>query len=246
LARVTRQYTGPIIDFDELQIDKDRIDTAPDQRQLPQAQQRIEPPATDGQEADRYINLAFRRGNTGQAVPWQQSLPPGDPGYELRINIGALLADRIPDGREMRPSVFPAFALPPAAAGHWLEVVTASRDFTISQRAKARLFLPHQGASWVCDCDPRQPHHCTPQTRKQFLAIPVQTPPQEGDADLRIGVYFKNNLLQSCLVSVRIARTETMAKPQSVLTDYTINGTLSALGKLDNKTEYSVGENQRR
>jgi hypothetical protein len=236
LARVTRQYTGPIIDFDELQIDKDRIDTAPDQRQLPQAQQRIEPPATDGQEADRYINLAFRRGNTGQAVPWQQSLPPGDPGYELRINIGALLADRIPDGREMRPSVFPAFALPPAAAGHWLEVVTASRDFTISQRAKARLFLPHQGASWVCDCDPRQPHHCTPQTRKQFLAIPVQTPPQEGDADLRIGVYFKNNLLQSCLVSVRIARTETMAKPQSVLTDYTINGTLSALGKLDNKT----------
>lgn len=211
------------------------------QEQRPQAQvqepPRQQPPAPSkvAQEPTRFINLTFIRAGTEQVVPWQQSLAPESTDYELRINIGALLPDRIPDERSMPPAVFPAFALPPAEEGHWLDVVTASGDFFVPLRAKARLFLPQIGSSWVCDCNPRQPHRCSPEARQQFLSIPLLTP-KPGDAVLRVGIYFKNNLLQSSQVTARISPAVTREKPQSVITDYTINATLKDLQKLGSKT----------
>jgi hypothetical protein len=213
------------------------------QQQRPQAQIAPAPPAAGAApapEPSRYLNLAFSLAGTRQAVPWQESLKPDEPDYQLRINIGGLLPDRIPDGRVMAappaPVAFPAFALPPAEQGHWLEVVTASRDFFVALDAKAWLFLPPSGASWVCNCDRRLAHTCKPEEREPFVSVSLVTPPKEGDADLRVGIYFKNNLLQSCRVSARIARSVTTAKPQSVVTDYTINGTLSSPDKLESKT----------
>jgi hypothetical protein len=121
------------------------------QQQRPQAQvqeprqrARQAPPARPDaadHEAGRYLNLAFQRAGTEQVVPWQESLQANSPDYELRINIGPLLLDRIPDGRpQATPSIFPDPALPPAEEGHWLDVVTASRDFLVSLRAKAGCF----------------------------------------------------------------------------------------------------------
>jgi hypothetical protein len=209
-------------------------------RQRPQAQVQ-EPPqaqapaaAAADPEPERYINLAFRRAGTEQVVPSQQSLAPNEK-YDLRFNIGALLRDRIPDGRSMPPASFPTSALPPDEAGHWLDVIAAGHDFAVGT-GKFPVFLPSRGPSWVCDCNPRQPHRCTPEARRSFLLISLTTPSQPGDTEMRIGVYFRNNLLQSCRVMMKLSAAATQATPQSVITDYTINGTLTTLEKLGPKT----------
>ncbi len=212
------------------------------QQQRPQAQVQEPAPslapaaAAPAPEAPRYINLAFKRAGTHQVVPSKQSLAPESTDYELRVNIGALSPDRIPEVTPRpTPTEFPPSALPPADEGHWLDVVTASRDFFVPLRAKAWLFLPRKGSSWVCDCDRRLPHRCAPEKREQFLTVPLLTP-KAGDAVLRVGVYFKNNLLQSCQVTAKISSPVTQAKPQSVIVDYTIDTTLTDLQRLGAKT----------
>jgi hypothetical protein len=181
--------------------------------------------------AARYINLAFR--DAEYVVPWRENLLAFF-AYDLRFNIGSLAPDRIPDGRGKAPTPIPGAMLPPSIEGHWLDVVVASRDFTIHKsNRKFQVFLPDEGASWVCDCDPKQPHRCSTRNRRPYLLIPVTTPTEPGDCELRVGVYFKKNLLQSCLVRATVSHDR--HEGQSVETDFTLNGTLTELGKLQPK-----------
>jgi hypothetical protein len=156
---------------------------------------------------DRYANFAFMQ--SGTVLDAGRAIAP-ETDCELRFNIGPLTSDRIPekapDGLQPDPKPFPLYALPPASEGHCLDVVIASRDFEI-EKGKYRVFLPLSGSSWVCDCNPRNGHTCTSDTRRDHLFVPVKTP-KARNAGLRVGVCVKNNLLQSYLLTVAVATTQ--------------------------------------
>lgn len=184
---------------------------------------------------DRYANFALVQGNV--VINASRSIPP-ESGCQLRFNIGPLTSDRIPeigsDGLEAKPKPFPFGALPETAEGHWIDVVVASGQCEV-EKGKGRVFLPLNGPSWVCECDPRNGHSCTLESRKDYLSFSTIMP-TAGDVGFRVGVYFKNNLLQSYLVSVVVASTQEATRPQSVLVDYTIHGSFSNLDRLGQKT----------
>lgn len=164
------------------------------------------PPGESAQTAaPRYTNVNFVDGmDRARVVAADHSLAAAKE-YLLRVNIGPKLAESIVTNATKYP--FPAQNLPPSDEGWWLDVRADSRQFAVTG-GTVRMFLPKSGASWLCGCPPEQPHTCKTEERQAFVYIPVTCPAEPGSARLDLLIYFRNNLVQSQLVSAVISEAE--------------------------------------
>lgn len=176
-------------------------------------------------EEPRYVNVFFSETN-GTRLPRKTNFVAGGR-YWLNLNVGAIEADSI-----VRNSLDADVKLPPSDTGHWLEVVVASSGF-LADSKRHYLFVPSTGSSWKCGCRPGvRLHKCTPKTRKPYLEIPVTAPSEPTSARLRIGLYFRKNLLQSLLVTATITRQGGAGVGHWADVDYSITHGLTALDRL--------------
>lgn len=153
--------------------------------------------------------------------------------YYLRINIGELAAWDTQEDHVVWPDKY----IPPSEIdGHWLDVIVTSEDFDVEKEQQA-LFLPDKGKSWVCNCERGAKHHCESNGRDDYLHVPVTSPDVPGEATLRIGFYFKNNLLQCRLFTAQVG-TEVPdgKKGYESITDYTLTRSLRDVGRLPPRT----------
>ena len=182
----------------------------------------------------RYVNICIAPADEEVCLPKATSLVV-DREYRLRLAIGTWSSDTIVVDR----SSFPSNLLPPTTAGHWLEVVAVSDECVLPNR-RYHLFLPRTGSSWVCGCHPGGEHSCTPDDHQPYLFVPLLTPHDPAMARVRIGVYYRNNLIQSLLVTAWIDRSELHSELQGdgqrALVDYTLTATLSDFERLPSRT----------
>ena len=113
--------------------------------------------------------------------------------YMLRLNIGSLRTDSL----IKNPAPIPDEKLPPSKDGYWLEAWVHGVTGIDFEKSLHAFFLPVQGASWTCGCEPGKEHHCTPEQRSAFLLAPFRTSTATGAAlEARVMIYHKKNLLQ--------------------------------------------------
>jgi hypothetical protein len=180
----------------------------------------------------RYVNVAIIRQEDRMIVPKTTNLETRRT-YDLRLDIGPLREDSVVINAEQYP--FPANRLPQTEIGYWLEVIVVSEDFTISAR-RHTLFLPKYDSSWVCECPPGKDHQCSENERQPYLFVPIQTPEQPGVAQLRIAIYYQRNLIQSQLLTARVAGAEQVGAGHSSIIDYTLASDLRDLSFLQPRT----------
>jgi hypothetical protein len=182
-------------------------------------------------EADdsRYLNVAVLEPGA------QGALPPSCPlsaarQYLLRLDIGELAQDSI----VVDPEAVPSSLLPRAEGGHWLEVGLASADFEVPDRL-SHMFLPTTGSAWTCSCTPGGKHSCIPSKRERYLSIPITAPARGTSGQLRISLYFENNVVQSVLMSADIVEEgePTRKGAMAAVTDYTLSRRLTDLDRIE-------------
>lgn len=174
----------------------------------------------------RHVNISFLDGQ-GQVVPRARSLVIAQH-YLVRINIAELRQDSL----ITNAPPFPFDLLPRSATGHWLEVLVSSDDFEVKSQ-KHSLFLPTSGPSWHCACEPGSAHHCTEEERDEFLLVAISPFAPREDALLRVGVYFRNNLVQSIAVRTRVTETAAEGRPAGAVSEYTLSRGFTRLEALE-------------
>jgi hypothetical protein len=186
----------------------------------------------DGSEAKgpapRYTNVDLVDDTTSERCDDARSLAP-DTEYHLRIDIGEWRDTSVVKNVEaarVRTELLPESER--GDEGYWLDVIVTSEDFEVKHEHDA-LFLPKEGDSWVCDC-PRGDdveHRCDKKERAPYLYVPVTSPAVTGEATLRIGFYFKNNLLQCHLFTAQIGTRVPDGKDgYDSVVDYTLTHSL--------------------
>ena len=85
-------------------------------------------------------------------------------------------------------------------------ITSHEKDFEIDkQQEHHKIVLPKEGSSWICNCDPREKvHRCNPKDRNPYLSVPIKTQGEKQDVTLRVGFYFRNNLLQCRLFTAQV------------------------------------------
>jgi tetratricopeptide (TPR) repeat protein len=155
------------------------------------------PPTVAVEEERRYVNVALTTID-GYLAPSSQSLQPGGR-YRLRLDIGSQSAESIVTNAVQHPFT----GLPPSEDGHWLELVVTSKDLRVAARRR-HFFLPTRGESWRCRCRSGGSHHCSADERQRFVTVPLRAPRQAGRATLRLGIYFRKNLVHSQLLTAAV------------------------------------------
>jgi len=137
----------------------------------------------------RYVDVALERLETDpffEAVTTNFTLQ-ASASYQLRIHIG----DRLPGSlvRGEAPSIDPL--LPPLKHpdGHKLEIAVQRKQFSMFTKCQKSVLLPSLGGS-----DP--------------IYFTIRAPRRTGPATLRILIYYRNQLLQSFLLSTNIMEFE--------------------------------------
>lgn len=106
--------------------------------------------------------------------------------YRLRVHIGRPTDESLMVGKP--PPLDPLLPEPEAGAGHELEIVVFEKDFTLLSSRVRLLYLPRLSGS--------KPVYF------ELLA------PEKDAAELRIGIYSKNHLLQSFILEARLGENE--------------------------------------
>lgn len=198
-------------------------------------------------EDGRYVNVCLTRSEERTVVPIKMNLREGN-FYDLRLDIG----DLSPDSAVRNSQIFPTKHLPPTEIGHWLEVVVVSDDFQVSDpgspRLRYNLFLPKEGASWVCNCSPGGGHVCDKKSRQPYLFVWLLTPslfPNETvrNARIRIGVYYQKNLVQSQLLTATVGKKEQEGVGYYSDIDYTLTSNLMDLDYLPEERTINIFTN---
>ncbi|MGH2939978.1 MAG: hypothetical protein ACRDPE_17850 [Solirubrobacterales bacterium] len=178
--------------------------------------------------APRYLNvLVF---DEGEKDPHPGDLPlRAGSCYRLELDIGAPAKGSI----VRDPDEVPATKLPQREDGHWLELGIASADLDVPSQIR-HLFLPTEGAAWVCDCDPGGAHSCAPDERRRTLEFGVRTGQQPGSAHARINLYFENNVIQSLSLAADVVAADDPYPRGGIaaLTDFTLSERLADIGRL--------------
>jgi hypothetical protein len=202
----------------------------PPDRGIPLAPESPQPPQPPT-PSPRHTNTCLVDTSENRSVVAKQaSLEPGTE-YALRVDIGVRSEDSIIDN----PSPFPDEKLPPSETGHWLEVVTVSDDFTIPE-PRHFLFLPRTGASWVCSCPPGSQFHLPGCEHQDYLYIPLTAPNKSGEATIRLGIYFANNLVESQLLTAHVGDPGQPGSGLRSHIDYSLNASLADISFLPPRT----------
>lgn len=180
------------------------------------------------EEVPRYLNVGILEpGGEAPLSPDRPLLAARE--YELRLDIGVLA----PDSLVVDPESVPAPLLPRREDGHWLEVGLASVSFGVPDRP-AHIFLPTGGAAWTCSCAPGEKHSCGPAERDPYLRLPIVTPRQARGSELRISLYYENNVIQSMKMSADIAEEGGEERGGvAVAVDYTLDHRLTGLEEVE-------------
>lgn len=173
---------------------------------------------------ERVVNVKFARRK--KVLPKTLTIQK-DETYAVRVSIGA----RDEEGITLDPKPIDLKLLP--KGGNWLDVGITSASFVTPDRT-SRVWLPEEGPAWVCACKDR--HRCKPQERAPHLDLKVKAPKGPGLHTLRLAVYFRNNVVQSQRIAVRVgAREEEAPDAQVALVDYTLTKDLSKIGGLEHR-----------
>jgi hypothetical protein len=133
----------------------------------------------------RVVNVGIRRIETEPLfgmIASDTALVPGA-AYELKVDIGEPSTDSLVTGPQ--PPVGPL--LPPTEdEAHDLEVAIQAKDFRLLSARVQRMRLPREGP-----CGP--------------VYFRVRTPREASAAELRICIYFRNQLVQSYVLHAQIA-----------------------------------------
>lgn len=103
--------------------------------------------------------------------------------------------------------------------------MATSHEFRIAT-SRSWFFLPNVGRSWTCECRPNGSHKCTPDTRSQYLFVPIATPAASGNARLRLSIYFRKNVVQSLHLAAQVSSTETTGRGYAATIDYSLSSDL--------------------
>lgn len=150
----------------------------------------------------RVVNVSFL-GPEGIVSP-SRALTPATR-YNLRVQVGR----RLPESIVRNPALVPEtellrFMRP---AGLLLRVVLSSRQFELLDR-ELELILPPEGPT-------------------EMLQFRARTPAAEGLSQLRVSIYYENNLLQSIRVSATVAQPAGLEGPgNSAEVEYCVCGTM--------------------
>jgi hypothetical protein len=188
----------------------------------------------------RFVNVCIGRQADKTVLPKSSSLA-ADREYKLRINIGDFSPESVVENAKENP--LPVDLLPESKTGYCLEVVAASDDFIIP-KCRHNLFLPVTGESWVCDCPPETEHSCSEKARSRYLFIDIRSPEEPCIARLRLAIYYKNNLIQSQLLTAQVLKIERNGELEAKrrktryhsYIDYTLTATLRDLSFLPART----------
>lgn len=159
------------------------------------------------QRLGRVVNTWFE--SDGEALPMRQSLEPGG-GYELKINVGlpaaqSIVATPVPIDESYLASKYEEGSVP-------LRVIVSGRDFTVEPSEQVlRVAEPPAGSATI-----------------SFL---IRAPKRSGPARLRIGLYHRNNLLQSLLVTADIGTAQSAEAGHSAEIEWAMTGTLGQLDR---------------
>lgn len=174
-----------------------------------------EPLALEEVAEPRVVNVMLAD-QSGGRLPETTALAPVA-SYLLRVWLG-LRADA---SVVINPTPLPLRDLvPTSSAGWWFDVVVASTDVDIKTSAQ-RVFLPLNGASWVCSCTGIE-HSCRPRDRRPYLDIPFGTRSGTGPASLRCTVYNRNNAIQSIRLAFAVGADPTSATRIHGVVDYSL------------------------
>ena len=171
--------------------------------------------AFDEVAAPRVVNVMLAD-QSGGRLPETTALAPVA-SYLLRVWLGI----RADASVVVNPTPLPLRDLVPASSGGWwFDVVVASTDVDINTSAQ-RVFLPFDGASWVCACTGIE-HSCRPRDRRPYLDIPFGTRSGTGSASLRCTVYDRNNAIQSIRLVFAVGADPTSATRIHGVVDYSL------------------------
>lgn len=157
----------------------------------------------------RYVNTAFIPQHEAVPLGVQRTLAAGVR-YYLRLDIGPAS----PESNARLPIPLEEERLPPIPEeGLSLDVVVFAGDFTLpdggeERTVRATMSLPRQGPAVVIRPLAR-PEGVTEKDLRQYLYVPVQAPrtPMTA-AELRVGLYYRNNLVQMLVVGARVTVEE--------------------------------------
>lgn len=131
--------------------------------------------------------------------------------YHLQLRVGRPLPLSLLT--EAPPPLDPL--LPEREGGHELEAVVFEGDFTLLARRSHRFLLPSLGASPV-------------------VTFPLRAPAEVGPAGLRLGLYFRDHMLQSFRLTAAVEARERAASGERLLAvdlDFSRTGRLADLDR---------------
>lgn len=164
----------------------------------------------------RFLNLAVTD-NRQRVLSRSRTLAPGRE-YLVRIDIG----ERDPASLVENPVEVPTELLEPSTEGYWLDVLLVSRDLEV-EPAIHHLFLPFEGASWVCSCTCGE-HVCQEQEREPYLYVSVRTHHEVNpDVTIRCTIYQANSTVQSATLHLRVEDGRSRRDAQRAVVDYTLS-----------------------
>jgi multiple sugar transport system ATP-binding protein len=176
----------------------------------------------------RHMNVSITRTVDGLPVPMTDNLELST-SYWLRVDIGALSGESAVVNAPEHS--FPDRLLPRSADGHWLEVLAVSDDVRVDQ-TRHWLFLPSTGQSWVCPCPPNRAHGCSKADRRDHLYLPMTTRKRPMVATVRLSAYYRNNCLQSQLLTMNVGGAPEAVDGYGSFIDYSLTSDLESLENL--------------
>jgi hypothetical protein len=179
--------------------------------------------------APRVLNAGFKPRKADKAVSPTEALIGGDE-YELLVDVGPRW-DKL-ESLVTGSAEFPERALPPSEAGHLLDVVFLSEDFS-PPLVSGRIFLPYNsGRSGVWKGEGQRVEAGPVALTVRVRGFPEQDKRTLRTAHGRLGVYFENNLLQSARVRVTVGRERSAAaaEPNVIEVDYVLSGSFQDVG----------------
>ncbi|WP_055602220.1 CHAT domain-containing protein [Streptomyces aureus] len=181
---------------------------------------------------ERFLNVVVVWPLSRVVVPSDRCLASGRT-YELRVDIGGLAPESL---LAAQAEAFPANNLDHADDdGDWLQVTVVSDDLLLPA-ARHWLFLPREGAAWVCHCPPGGRHTCEEGHRGRYLHIPFVAPEEPGPARLRMFVSYRGNQLQSVTLTTSVAADEGPGGATTAAVDYTLTSGFAALSELPRRS----------
>ena len=115
--------------------------------------------------------------------------------YRLNVAIGQPSPNSLMVGNV--GAIDPLLPDPDDARGHELEIVVFQKDFVLLSEASRKVYLPLLGGT--------EPAH--------FI---IKAPDEKKQAELRIGIFYKNNLMQAFLLQAEVRSEEAYLQKQSV------------------------------